>query len=102
MWIGIEANKATRLLKVAGLLGSETLVCHQDHRAAAADWNLALALVPMVVTVLMQTTMIKASITAYSTAVGPSSETRKFLTLFINLFIFFPLCPASAPGIKGI
>jgi len=35
------------------------------------------ALVPMAVTAAMQTTMIRANITAYSTAVGPSSALRK-------------------------
>jgi hypothetical protein len=34
-----------------------------------------------------QTTMIKASITAYSTAVGPSSDTMNFFTLFANFNI---------------
>ncbi len=32
-----------------------------------------------------QTMMIKASITAYSTAVGPSSEARKRRTLFLKV-----------------
>src|SRR5262249_45067384 len=36
-----------------------------------------LALVPSVVMAVMHTTMIRASITAYSTAVGPSSSFRK-------------------------
>jgi len=39
--------------------------------------NVVLALVPKVVIAPMQTTMIRASITAYSTAVGPSSDFRK-------------------------
>src|SRR3954471_6485416 len=33
----------------------------------------------------MQTTMINASITAYSTAVGPSSAFRNFTRAFVNL-----------------
>ena len=69
------------------LLNPKDWICGLNYRAAAADWNLALALVPIVVTAPMQTTMIKASITAYSTAVGPSSDTMKFLTLVMNLFI---------------
>ena len=36
-------------------------------------WNVALALLPSVVIAAMQTTIIRASMTAYSTAVGPSS-----------------------------
>jgi hypothetical protein len=35
----------------------------------------------------MQTTTISASITAYSTAVGPSSETRNLFTLAVNFDI---------------
>src|SRR3954464_13990502 len=35
----------------------------------------------------MQTTMIRASMTAYSTAVGPSSRFRKFTTAFLSLRI---------------
>src|SRR6266511_1373196 len=37
----------------------------------------------------MHTTMIRASITAYSTAVGPSSRFRKFTTAFLSLRIGF-------------
>src|SRR5438477_229024 len=40
-----------------------------------------LALVPRAVMATMHTTMIRASMTAYSTAVGPSSRFRKFTTL---------------------
>jgi hypothetical protein len=39
----------------------------------------------MLCTAPIQTMTIKASMIAYSTAVGPSSDTRKFLTLFTNL-----------------
>lgn len=53
--------------------------------------NLALALVPIVVTVPIHTTMIRAIMTAYSTAVGPSSETMNFLTLSAKFFISNPL-----------
>src|SRR5216117_2171992 len=42
--------------------------------------NVALALVPRVVMAVMQTTTIRASITAYSTAVGPSSCRRNART----------------------
>ena len=38
--------------------------------------KVALALVPIAVMAVKQTTMMRASITAYSTAVGPSSLTR--------------------------
>src|SRR5437764_594061 len=42
--------------------------------------NVLFALVPRAVIAVMHTTIISASITAYSTAVGPSSRARKFLT----------------------
>src|SRR5262245_39879981 len=47
----------------------------------------------------MHTTMIRASITAYSTAVGPSSAFRKFTTRFARLrmsgsFLLVP-CPCE-------
>src|SRR5947209_2862894 len=42
--------------------------------------KVALALVPMVVIAVMHTTMIRASMTAYSTAVGPSSRLTKLTT----------------------
>ena len=38
--------------------------------------NVVLALVPMLLIAVKQTMIISASITAYSTAVGPSSETK--------------------------
>src|SRR5271167_1366187 len=46
-----------------------------------------LALVPSVVTAVMHTTMIRASMTAYSTAVGPLSSFRKLTTICENLLI---------------
>src|SRR2546421_2426486 len=46
---------------------------------------------------VMQTTMIRASITAYSTAVGPSSFVRKFATLRrkFRMFLSFPIPKSS-------
>ena len=41
----------------------------------------------MLVTVPIQTTMIRASMTAYSTAVGPSSDARNLLIRFIIVFL---------------
>jgi len=40
--------------------------------------------------------MIKASITAYSTAVGPSSDTRNFLTLFTKFMVISLLSASRA------
>src|SRR4051794_782943 len=47
--------------------------------------KVCLALVPRVVMAAMQTTMIRASMTAYSTAVGPSSRFMKSTTAFVNV-----------------
>src|SRR5258708_12680925 len=44
-----------------------------------------LALEPRVVIAVMQTTMIRASMTAYSTAVGPSSRFRNSTANCVNL-----------------
>src|SRR5207237_1360925 len=55
--------------------------------AVPTEVNVVLALVPRVVMAPMQTTMIRASMTAYSTAVGPSSRFRKFTTDFARLRI---------------
>src|SRR5262245_20086740 len=52
--------------------------------------NVALAFVPSAVMAAMHTTMINASMTAYSTAVGPSSAFRKFFTQRPNAFMIFP------------
>src|SRR5437016_519584 len=49
--------------------------------------NELLALAPSAVTAAMQATTIKASITAYSTAVGPSSRCRKETRFLVRLRI---------------
>src|SRR4051812_46491552 len=50
----------------------------------------------------MQTTMIRASMTAYSTAVGPSSAFRNFTRAFVNLRIsFVPLFEKRAWSVTG-
>jgi hypothetical protein len=51
------------------------------------ELNVLLMLVPRFLTIVTQATTMRASITAYSTAVGPSSLTRKRRTLAIILFI---------------
>src|SRR5207247_691581 len=53
--------------------------------------NVVLALVPRAVIAVMQTTTIRASITAYSTAVGPSSHFRKLTACLINACMEFSL-----------
>src|SRR5207237_1292078 len=52
-------------------------------------WKVLLALEPRALMAAMQTTMIRASMTAYSTAVGPSSAFRNFTRAFVNLRISF-------------
>jgi hypothetical protein len=50
-------------------------------------------LVPTCRITTMQSTMIKASITAYSTAVGPSSLVMKFQICLVIVFMApFPIC----------
>src|SRR5262245_52537232 len=53
-------------------------------RAFLTVLKVALALLPSAVSVPMQTTMIRANMTAYSTAVGPSSALRNLTTFFAN------------------
>ena len=55
--------------------------------SSATLLNVVFVVVPIALIVAKQTMMIRASITAYSTAVGPSSETKKFLTLVAKCFI---------------
>ena len=49
-----------------------------------------LAFVPSVLIAVKQTRIIRASITAYSTAVGPFSETRNRRILFLRDFMASP------------
>jgi hypothetical protein len=49
-----------------------------------------LARVPMLVTAVIQTTIMSDNITAYSTAVGPSSLFKKRLILLAKFFILVP------------
>jgi hypothetical protein len=51
------------------------------------ELNLLFALVPTAWMAVRQTTTIKASMTAYSTAVGPSSEIRNRFRLFAMFFM---------------
>src|SRR5438105_2688520 len=55
--------------------------------ALAVLVNVLLACEPRAVIAVMQTTMMRANMTAYSTAVGPSSRFRKSTTKFFKLFI---------------
>jgi hypothetical protein len=57
--------------------------------------NVLLAVVPTDLTIVMHATKIKASITAYSTAVGPSSLRRNLVTRFAIRFMGD--CPSIEP-----
>ena len=57
-------------------------------RAVLVALNEAFTFVPRAVIVVMQATTIKASMTAYSTAVGPSSDARNFFKRFMVKLTF--------------
>jgi hypothetical protein len=59
--------------------------------------NVLFALLPKAVTDAMHTTMIKANMTAYSTAVGPSSRFKNSVTQVEKLFNIVP-SPSEYPG----
>src|SRR6478609_8068897 len=60
---------------------------------AATLENVVLAFDPRVVMAAMHTTMIRASITAYSTAVGPSSFFTNSTSFWVNFRIsLLPVC----------
>src|SRR5262249_1649369 len=67
-------------------------------RPVLTSWKVWLAFWPRVVMAAMQTTMIKASITAYSTAVGPSSRFRNLTTGAMNFDI--STSPFGSPAIR--
>jgi hypothetical protein len=61
-------------------------------KPALTALNIVLALVPTALIAVRQTTTINASMTAYSTAVGPSSEPRNRTMLRAMFFTVWPLC----------
>jgi hypothetical protein len=64
--------------------------------AVAMLLNVALARVPIAWIETKQTITMRASITAYSTAVGPSSDAKKCLTFKAKFFIADSPSPAPA------
>lgn len=69
-----------------GRLGSAPLMPTRGHDAQLpieplTELNVPLTLPPRLVTTVMQATRISASITAYSTAVGPLSSDRNCINL---------------------
>ena len=64
------------------LIGGRTPSSHYG-KAVLVALNEALTFVPTAVIVVMQTTTIRASMKAYSTAVGPSSDARTFFKRFM-------------------
>ncbi len=66
-------------------------VNHLDQIEFATFEKTLLVALPSVLMAAMQTQMISASITAYSTAVGPSSEIRNRRNLNMNDFMVTPI-----------
>ena len=62
----------------------------------ATSLNVCVALLPIKVMAERQTTTIRASITAYSTAVGPSSDFRKRCTFRAKFFMASLQCDETA------
>src|SRR5262245_15172933 len=73
----------------------EVVVVDGGATAEATKLKVELALLPRVVIAAMQTTTIRASITAYSTAVGPSSFLRNST---IRLLIVRSMCYSRCEG----
>jgi hypothetical protein len=76
-----------------------------SNQLAAADnlppmvEKVVLAVVPKLLIATKQTTMMSANMTAYSTAVGPSSFLRKLTAIFANRFMTIsPNFGDSSPG----
>src|SRR6056297_892207 len=67
----------------------ETLATAMNYLASSSAtlWNLSFAFEPIRPTLPRHTTMIKAIMTAYSTAVGPSSSFRKLTTFSAKFFM---------------
>jgi hypothetical protein len=60
---------------------------NHEPRELLTVLNVPLMRVPRLLTIVTQATMIRASITAYSSAAGPCSLTRKRRIFAIRLFI---------------
>lgn len=63
---------------------------------SATFWNVVFAFWPIAVIAAKHTITMRANITAYSTAVGPSSETRKRRTLFAKVCMYSSSCVTHA------
>src|SRR6476620_3946320 len=76
-----------------------TSVCYEPVLASLLETlvKVLLALVPRAVIATMHTTMMRANITAYSTAVGPSSFARKARTCFVRVPIMISPCNFDFP-----
>src|SRR5580698_4183268 len=77
--------KLSSMLVKGNTPGGKTLDQLPDGNELPTLVNVPLALVPNVVTAVMHTTMMRASMTAYSTAVGPSSALTNLMTFLVNL-----------------
>ncbi len=76
-------------LKVRKIYERANWLTATNYSVFATLLNVPEACWPIEVMAVKQTTIINANITAYSTAVGPSSDTRKRCTFLAKLFIVF-------------
>lgn len=92
LWVSyfVQGNESRRRLaettlgKTSGGILVVGVTPTSDYgRAVLVASNEALTFVPTAVIVVMQATTIRANITAYSTAVGPSSDARNFFKRFM-------------------
>jgi hypothetical protein len=74
--LAVDADSSGRVIGVREF-SVPIVPANQLPIVALTVLNVPLTLVPNVVTIVMHATRIRASITAYSTAVGPSSLSKK-------------------------
>lgn len=86
---GVNPRQAMRRGCTVSLVEERAL--RQLPIAVATSSNFVDALVPTDVMAVRQTTTIKANITAYSTAVGPSSSFRNRTILSVKFFMILSL-----------
>ncbi len=75
--------------------GGAPVRSRSQDRVLLTVLNVPLTLVAKLLTIVTMATTIKPSITAYSTAVGPSSLTMKRWTAFIKPFMVYSFCNVS-------
>ena len=84
---GADAPRRGRMVACTRTTAAGPPADYEALSFVATLLNVVLALVPIAVMAVKHTMMISANITAYSTAVGPSSEIRKRCTFKVRFFI---------------